>query len=359
MAEKQTYSSIQALRAFAAVMVVIFHLKIVEIKNGGGSEPFLPTWIDFADAGVDLFFVISGFVMVSIAQGRYQLPAEAGRFLARRACRVLPPYWFYTTIVVILMAVVPSIVNTSSPGQSIVASYLLWPQPQMPVLTVGWTLIHECYFYLVMACAIAFLPEKRLTLALSCWALLTGLMFGRLSDPPPWYSLITSTMTWEFIGGAFVALYWRKLPRAAAWPILIAGIVCLFAAMPALSSMGLRHIGDPYRAPIFGSASVLIVLGAVALESSRNLGIPRWILAVGNSSYSLYLSHVFVISAIGRLWAMTPFNIGWPGHLAFLAAALLACLVVGWLSYLYLERPVLRWTHRRFSLRTATRQAAI
>lgn len=96
-----------------------------------------------------------------------------------------------------------------------------------------------------------------------------------------------------------------------------------------------------YRVPIFGLANAMIVAGAVVWEASRRPSIPTWILSVGDSSYSLYLSHVFVISASGRLWQLTSFDAAPWQHALFIALTVLACVIAGLASYRWLERPLL------------------
>jgi peptidoglycan/LPS O-acetylase OafA/YrhL len=179
MTRPATFFSIQALRGIAALMVVLFHLRIVEGKYGQDGN-LLGAMFAYADSGVDLFFMLSGFVMTSIAAGSYGSPRNAGDFLARRGWRVLPLYWFYTTLVVALMLLMPGMANSAYQDQSILASYLLWPQAQLPLLTVGWTLIHEAFFYLLMAVAIAFARERQLPWLLLGWAAATLLAHGML-----------------------------------------------------------------------------------------------------------------------------------------------------------------------------------
>src|SRR5690606_41704468 len=112
-------------------------LAIAERRLSSGPA-ILRDFTRFADGGVHLFFVISGFVMTTIASGSYGSRANARRFLARRTWRILPLYCLYTTLVVLLLIVAPGIANSAYADQDILASYLLWPQAELPVLTVGW-----------------------------------------------------------------------------------------------------------------------------------------------------------------------------------------------------------------------------
>jgi len=337
---RPTYLPIQALRAVAALLVVLFHLRIVEARFGAG-EPLLPGAMRFADAGVDIFFVISGFVMATVAVGRYRSAPNAGRFLARRAWRVLPPYWIYTSLVVALMLVAPGIANSSYEGQSILASYLLWPQHQLPVLTVGWTLIHEMYFYLVMASALAFLQERHMPLFLLAWAVAVLVAHAALGPRPPWLALASNPMTLEFIAGAFVGLYWRRVPERAAGACAGIGAVALVAAMFVLDEIGAGVLPPSLRTLVFGPAAALVVLGLVVARRRREGAMGRWLTLLGDSSYSLYLSHVFVVSAAGRLWQMSGFNQSAWQHLVFIVLTVIACAAAGLLSWRWMERPLL------------------
>ena len=141
--------NIQALRGIAVLSVVFFHLLTIEQKYGG-SKTILPDLLQFGMFGVDLFFVISGFVMVTVTRGKFQILKQASRFIYHRAARIYPTYWVYSILVLIVFLLQPSWVNNSQGNQAnILASFLLFPSQTLPLVMVGWTLIHEIYFYLV------------------------------------------------------------------------------------------------------------------------------------------------------------------------------------------------------------------
>ena len=143
--------SIQALRGIAVLGVVAFHVALVEGKYSGGDR-LLPDFLRFGETGVDLFFVISGFVMVTVAQGRFGGTRELPRFLWSRITRIYPTYWFYFFITLAVFLVKPEWVNASEENQAqLVTSFLLLPSEQLPLVMVGWSLIHELWFYLVFA----------------------------------------------------------------------------------------------------------------------------------------------------------------------------------------------------------------
>ena len=135
--------TIQMARGVAANLVVFSHLFFVESKYTAAGV--LPAFTLYGIAGVDLFFVLSGFIMVAVA-GRDIGPIE---FLWRRATRVYPTYWLISLAVLAVAIVAPAIVNSSIQVPiSLWRSFLLIPDRTLPLLAVGWTLVHEMYFYL-------------------------------------------------------------------------------------------------------------------------------------------------------------------------------------------------------------------
>lgn len=340
------FDSLQALRGIAAFAVLMFHLRAVEAKYIPG-EAVLGTAAAHADAGVDLFFVISGFVMAHVGRGRFAGFSAAGVFLLKRAWRVLPMYWLFTTITIVLMMTFPAVVNSSYPDQSVIRSYLLIPHTQLPVLAVGWTLIHEAYFYIVFAFAMAIIAERALTACLIGWAAVIAYAhIDGYREVTPLRQLLISPLTFEFIAGVLAGLHWRRLPRWLAPAMILSGI--------ALFLTGATGFGDPSISPpdpwlrvaTFGGASMLLVLGCVVHESGHDGRVASVLVALGNSSYSLYLSHVFVISAIGRLWAIAIPGQSLGHHLLFVVVATTSACIAGHLIHRGIELPLLNLAHR-------------
>ncbi|HEY0331146.1 MAG TPA: acyltransferase [Rhodopseudomonas sp.] len=282
------FASIQVLRAIAANMVVVSHLAIVESKYGHGFA-LIPPCDGLGRAGVHMFFGISGFVMAVVVSGR---PSWRG-FLWARLTRIYPIYWFYTALVLLSALIVP--VNSSfEQTPSLVRSLLLWPDATLPWLAVGWSLVHEMYFYLIVAVLLAL--RINLVAGLLIWATFTA-----LPVPPrtPELALVFNAFSFEFIAGALLALAILKLPR-----------------LPTL---------------------------------------PRWRLleTLGDASYSVYLSHVLVLSLIGRLFNLLPAH-GWLAEAVFVVVCLVAANAWGVVSYRLLELPVINTVRS-----TATRRVAL
>jgi len=150
---------LQVYRGIAALLVVMVHLTIK-------SEEILNqvTFFNLFGAGwsgVDYFFVLSGFIMVYVHRSAIGKKDQLKSFLVKRAVRIYPIYWIITLTLWCLFLVIPGFASNNqdlSLGK-VIASLLLIPQKDQPILEVGWTLIHEIYFYLLFSIAIWLKPK--------------------------------------------------------------------------------------------------------------------------------------------------------------------------------------------------------
>ncbi|HBE92444.1 MAG TPA: acyltransferase [Gammaproteobacteria bacterium] len=333
--------NIQALRGIAVLLVVAYHLSKIETKYGHG-ELLLPKLTAIGMSGVDLFFVISGFVMVTVTRGWFQKQGSVGRFLYHRISRIYPTYWFYSLIVLAIFLYRPDIVNSSQGSNvNIISSFLLLPQDQLPLLSVGWTLIHEMYFYLVFALLLLF-QEKRLLPLLLIWGILVAILPHENNAV---LMLVTHPLTFEFIAGALIALLLQRRVIGGGW-VAFAALPVWFLAYSFYVYQGgeLEPDGWP-RVMLFGIPSVLAVYGVVAMEMKSGRQFTGWLKIIGDASYSIYLSHLLVISAMGRIWS-TIWQQGLLDNGVAMMAILLMVLIVGIISYRFLERPLMRLTRR-------------
>ena len=345
----------------AANGVILAHLASLERKYLAG-PPILDGAVHYGLAGVDLFFVISGFIMVSCARS-----LDWRCFLLRRVTRIYPPYWIYTTLVLLVWYFVPGIVNSSyHHPPSLWRSYLLFPDDVGPLLAVGWTLVHEMYFYLVFAALLGLGLVGPIPFL--GWALVVFL--GNLAlhapfspAPMPIAQLLVHPLTLEFILGAGCAFVRLSDVAHRAVPALVLGIVLISGSIALLGYPGapIDIEGDWARVICFGVPAVLIVYGATAAESLRKLSEIRWLVLLGNASYSTYLSHLLVLSALGRLVGRVPtaLSAGITGHLAFVLGALAIANGVGLLGYAALEKPILRWSRTREMRRAGSSLSAV
>jgi peptidoglycan/LPS O-acetylase OafA/YrhL len=341
--------NIQALRGVAVILVLLAHLSVIERKYYAGT-PLLPEFMSIGISGVDLFFVISGFVMVSVTRGWHSQPALVPRFLFNRVSRIFPLYWIYSLLVLVVFLLRPSMVNSSQGNQvQLLESFLLLPLPQgtYPLLGVGWSLIHEMYFYFVFAIFVA-LPERYLLRCLSLWAIFVPLLFWtHLGNGSPTFELISHPLTVEFIGGCLIAKFIEKSTAGASRLIVLCALLWWLIAYAIFASKvgwGMAPV-DWRRLVVFGIPAALFCYGLVSLELLNGKSLPRWLCSVGDWSYSIYLSHLLVISVLGRMWGSFN-NESSALNFAALAATFMSAVAFGWLSYRHLEVPIQKWTRK-------------
>jgi exopolysaccharide production protein ExoZ len=335
--------SLQVMRGLAANLVIFSHLLTIQTKYTGA---FLPGFALYGIAGVDLFFVLSGFIMVAVAG----TGIGARQFLWRRAVRIYPVYWVVSAVVLATSLIEPAWVNSSFQAPtSLWRSFLLVPDSGLPLLAVGWTLVHEVYFYLVFAVFLSLRIGIRAGLV--GWAValivLKILANDTLAGSPLWH-VWTSPLTAEFIlGAATGVLYQRKSMRggtyAGAVGIALLAMSIVFLA-PALSLVENPHL-DSLRVILFGVPAALIVYWLVAREQGL-APVPRGLfVALGDWSYATYLTHILVLSAIGRLiHAFAP--PGLTSALLLTVVGVVGANVAGAWICKYFERPSLRTLHR-------------
>jgi peptidoglycan/LPS O-acetylase OafA/YrhL len=335
--------NIQALRGISILFIVLVHLIAMDIKFGRGDRIF-PDFLFIGTFGVDLFFVISGFVLVAARREGFQRPFSVLHFFYNRLSRIYPLYWFYCAMILAVFLVLPEWIPALRENRtSIVASLLLLPQNVFPFLPVAWALVHVIYFYCVFT-IFMLTSEKQMTNLLILWAFLVMIgnlsyKYGLFSQPTPIMKLITSPLTMEFIAGCVIAKLIKGGMKSFGGTVMIVGAALL------ITGNGLYYAADPGKSPrdwlrvaILGIPSILMVYGAVTMELSSKRLFPRWIRFIGDASYSIFLSHTIVLLPIGRLWAMFFSIPGKIDNILIIAAMAVVALCVGIGSYLTIER---------------------
>lgn len=334
------FKNVQALRAIAALLVLAFHTYAVEGKYFGSHA--VPEVLGaFGTCGVDLFFVISGFVMTTVSRGQFGSRESATVFLKRRVLRIYPIYWFYSLIVLAVLVVMPQWVNASNGHHAdVLRSFLLLPSESLPLILQGWTLKYEMFFYVAFAAILACVAERLLPVALVIWAAVTcGLAhwFGAEAATSPSLALVSDPLVLEFIAGCFCAIVWPVLRGALPTVFCLVGIGGFAASFVLGQRVGLDAVVQ-WRALYFGVPAFLMLLGVVSLEGGSGVASPRLLCDLGDASYSLYLSHVLVISAVGRVYAR--FLLPKLGVPAGAVLCISIAIVIGYLSYRLVERPL-------------------
>ena len=338
----ERFYGVQALRFAAATAVVVAHaLDLAGTRLGLETVLAGSALEDFGAVGVDVFFVISGFIIATTTRGQAGVGA-AGDFLWRRFRRVAPIYWLLSTPILIGMARG----GTLTPDVA-TATFLFWPfsglEMTFPALGPGWTLCFEMLFYAAFGLAMA--GGKRVG-----WGLVgayAAMLIAGLVVAAPVLRFWGAPIILECLLGVGIASVWRMAPRR-----LGAGAVGLAMVGFGLSLVvgyggidDVRALNDPWnglrRVVIWGLPSALLVFGVARMERVDVAPgrLERAAAFMGDASYSIYLTHVLVIRALGRLFESG--MVVAPGD-AVVVLTVLASLAAGVVVHLWIERPVLR-----------------
>jgi len=327
MDSHRTWLSIQHLRGMAALSVALFHAcQWSQINFATGQ------------AGVDVFFVISGFVMWTATSGA---PVRPLAFLRRRLVRVAPLYWVITLAlaagVMLFPARFPDLVVT--PGHLLLSlAFVQHMNPAgqpFPLLAPGWTLNYEAVFYLAFG-ALLWLPPARRMFALTVTLLVLALAGFAW---PPAYQMLLNPLFLEFLAGVWLGrmAQLQLLPdRSLGW-LLFGGGIGLFVTIQMLNMDW-----DLWRPMVWGAPAAMLVAGAVSIEADGGWKPVPGLRALGDASYSIYLVHTLTIGAL----AMT---IGAWNPLVFIPLAMTVAVVSGLFCWRFLEQPMLRGLRRRLA----------
>ena len=336
-------------------MLVVYHH--ARDRLPGFSEA-LPS--PFGEAGVDLFFVISGFIMVITTSAP---PVRPRTFMLRRIARIVPSYWFYTTLLAGFVVLGPAVLNIQVTLPHYIDSLLFIPQSDpvgsllMPLLQPGWTLNFEMFFYAIFAMTLfASAAAHRVSiLVLTLTALVAA---GWILEPSgPLLDTYTSPLLLEFAFGAIIGQLYatgglERFARPVGWQMIFAGVaICALGATYIVPQPMLDFQTEPLRVATYGLGGALVVVGALSLESRGTHAKPRpllrWLQLLGDASYALYLTHLFPIAVVRIVWVKSGMGTeGLSWTIAFLAVALPTAAAVGILTYWLLERPLTRAAQR-------------
>jgi exopolysaccharide production protein ExoZ len=320
----KTYLSLQYLRAFAALAVVLFHACQWADIN-----------FDIGAGGVDVFFIISGFLMWRITEDPR---VTAQGFLLRRIGRVAPLYWIVTLALAGLAVAAPHFIWQVRPEPAhVLLSLLFVPHLDpvgipFPLLPPGWTLNYEAVLYLVFTASL--LGPRRWRFALVLGALAAIPVIGLLYVPL--FPLFANPMMLEFAAGVMLA----KLLEISEGPTLGAGWSLIALGLVSFATLRLLGIHSDFgRWALWGVPAVMIVTGALGVEARGGLPRSDMLKHFGDASYAIYLGHWPIILVIGKF--VGPER-GW----LFVISVSLAALIGGLALHYALEKPLLRLARR-------------
>lgn len=317
--------ALQYLRAVAALAVVYSHA-VIQVEDYG---QYLGEAGSF---GVDIFFVISGFIMIYIAK-----PDDSPvNFMKNRIRRVVPLYWFFTFLMAAILIAIPSVFKaTVFDLKALVLSLAFIPhwslaQPNVawPIVAPGWSLNFEMYFYLIFAISLYFAQRYRvwfITAVITTVFLIATALHDGESAMAQFFS---KSMVFEFILGILLAVAWKRgfrLPASTAAWLLLFGTCLLFLRFP------IPRIFE------FGVPSLLIVAACLYV----NVKEYKWAVLLGDASYALYLSHIFTLGIL-RKFVAPVLGEGQLAAYLFVAISLFVSVVVSIFIHKYIDNWLLR-----------------
>jgi len=327
-------ANIQMLRAVAALLVLLHHA-LPHYEVMGGEIGWIKTLSQWGFVGVDIFFIISGYIMAYTTFNKPRTATQAKRFLKHRLFRIYLGYWPF----LLMMAL---ILYKKDPQHLYeldwLGSFLLTQTDMFKlILPVSWSLSYELYFYFLFTLTL-FIPIPRLyriipavTLAM---LMLTLYLYQHPLAPA---SFFYSPFLLEFFAGVLLYMYKERLMRL--WMVPVALLVALFAYQ-----YGIVHEtrNGLLRIATFGTGAAMVVLLALILEHHALYKAGRVPVAIGNASYTLYLSHLIILELFYyaglRTLFSSPTNAFTP--LAGLVVIVLLCITFSLLYYRYVEKPL-------------------
>jgi len=360
--------AIQGLRGIAALLVVITHSILTLIERAHYSPADAQLAYRLGELGVKMFFVISGFIMTVTMYKSFARPGAPMTFVWRRLVRIVPVYWLVTLLYAIKLTL------TGNPPQlsELFLSLFFIPYDHRqamfgaPLYALGWTLNYEMFFYMLFTLALL-LPRKfGLSFLLALLVALVGInhIGGFHSCPGALCAtqvVYTQPIILYFAGGICLAITrkWLEVRHRGAFVSTNSAIaVSLVVAVVygTVVSVGLA----PQESDASAIAQVLacgIATTVCTLEYSsahRSGRIRGLFLALGNASYSIYLTHSFLMGPAGRVLSLiTPTAEGPAFAGIFVLLMLTGASLLGMLSYRFVERPTLDFLRTRLAPRHA------
>ena len=345
MAAARVLYNLHLLRVIAALGVVYFHTT---------SEAGLRLDWDVGSRGVDVFFVISGFIIAYIGTSKPE------QFFRRRLIRVVPFYWAATLFVFAMVAVAPQLFrSTTASVPHLIASLFFVPRmaptgEMQPTLILGWSLNFEMFFYVIFALALGISRRWSPVICVG-WIVAFVIAIHAFATGSDAMNFYARPIVLEFCYGigVFYLFDWcsaRKdqLARSAALEWLL--IALLVGGLVVLNVLEEYYRGELPRHLAAGIPAFVIVASALLLErvyglASRN----RLIYLLGEASYIIYLVHPYIVFTVLRVVVKNAGALSSP-VLALLILGLLALVsVISIAIHLMFEKPVMAFLRARLT----------
>lgn len=330
------YDGVQALRLVAALLVVGTHSTLYASQHLAPGS----VW-HFGEVGVDIFFVISGFVMMASSFTHLQERDYWKAFGMRRIIRIVPMYWIATTFNLMLLLVVPKLAAADQPAlHHVILSYLFTPTRNAggdvePLHGVGWTLVFEMFFYLIFTLALML----RVNVMWFCTVVFTIAAAGAFFRPEFWPPVMVylDPILLYFVAGMIIGKWTcdRRTRPAVLWLGYVGLLWTLGAAIRSDDGFAWGLLLRPL-------AVVAVMISCVLFEKYLGGHLPRPVTFMGDASYTLYLFHPLMGPVIPIVLA----RLGLVSVPLSITLTFVAVLIGSALIYVFVERPITRKLQR-------------
>lgn len=341
------YKSLQGSRGVAAIFVVLFHLGLTISLDkyfgiDGFSIPFL-----FGGAGVEYFFVLSGFIIYSAHAQDISQPQKIFSYIKKRVIRIYPAYWIVFLAVLLLFFITGRDKSSSKFDEMILLKALfLVPQEKTweggtssPIIDVAWTLQYEMFFYVLFA---AIILNRWLFLFLAAILCLACTILKLPTDTSLLLKFFTEKWILLFFMGMLVAFVCKDniFSKSHFRIFLIIGV--LIFSLLSFDTIIKRNFLSFDKTIPYGISSALIIMGLVGLERfGQPLLSSNWMKSLGDSSYALYLIHYPVISILCKIAMVVGLDkLGVYGAIISYVIIFSVCILLSIYFHLYIEKPI-------------------
>jgi exopolysaccharide production protein ExoZ len=342
MNQRNRLDNLQVLRGIAAVLVVFHHVLLTIDRYYGYRPEFSATGSisNIGEAGVDIFFCISGFIITVISWDKFNTQGYPLAFIKNRLLRIVPLYWIFTFAVIGAAFIAPASVSSDINTKTILSSLFFMPINPNPILKVGWSLNYEIFFYLIFA---ALLPLSRRIAAIAGIVIVASIITLQQNTPT-----ITSAITWfmdficnpviiEFCFGVLVGVMYKSLKISQSFYLL-----AFYLGGSLLCISALIEDAQEHRVLTWGIPATLLVLGS--LRKSKN-SAPEPLTKLGDASYSIYLSHPIFMPLLGKLMVVSGAT-SFVSPEIYITIAIITLTLVGVVVHFFVEQPITLFTTR-------------
>ncbi|WP_197412515.1 acyltransferase [Novosphingobium sp. Fuku2-ISO-50] len=342
---RHNYRVLQAGRGLAALSVVAFHANMVcALPKYFGHEPAI--FFRAGGSGVEFFFVLSGLVMVLAHRGDLGRDGAVRSFAWKRFRRIYPPLWAMLCIVLVILAAFPNLAAGVRPSAvetiNAFAAGPVDPTIKEPLLSVEWTLRREMLFYVLFA---VMLWRWRFGMAVIAGWLVLCVAAALVAMPYP-ASFVFDPVHLLFAMGMVVAWQVQRTSEIRGDRIFVATGAGLFALAWTWSDIYPADHALPLALWCYGLGASALSLGLISLERRGALVVPPALTALGDASYSIYLVHLVVVSALTKVAVVIARHVPLPGVVWWLAIVA-AGVIAGIAFHVAVEKPLLRLISKR------------